>query len=218
MSLDVKNFICDTSVNFSITNKIVKKQDGVVLFMALIILVAMTLAGIAMVRSVDTGNIVAGNLAFRQSTTLAADAGIQAGYQWLRAGQAAGGLVNDLPTQGYFSNVVAAEPDWQAEATWANAQQVGPDAAGNTVQFLMHRLCTNANTAPARSEDPGLLNKCATNKAYASDISQTGAGNEGDPQGLNFVKDEAFLYRITSRVKGPRNTVSITQATVFFDK
>ena len=43
------------------------KQRGVVLFIALIALVAMSLAAVALVRSVDTATIIAGNLAFKQS-------------------------------------------------------------------------------------------------------------------------------------------------------
>lgn len=52
------------------------RQRGVVLLIALIILVAMTLAGIGMMRSVDTGSVIAGNLAFKQATLLASDRGI----------------------------------------------------------------------------------------------------------------------------------------------
>lgn len=58
-------------------------QRGVVLLITLIILVAMTLAGIGMMRSVDTGNIIAGNLAFRQATVNASDAGTAAGFNRL---------------------------------------------------------------------------------------------------------------------------------------
>ena len=56
------------------------KQHGVVLLLTLIILVAMMLAGIAMMRSVDTGNVIAGNLAFKQATTHAADGGTSTGF------------------------------------------------------------------------------------------------------------------------------------------
>lgn len=52
-----------------------RKQRGVVLLIALIVLVAMTLAAIGMMRSVDTGNVIAGNLAFQQATSQASDAG-----------------------------------------------------------------------------------------------------------------------------------------------
>jgi Tfp pilus assembly protein PilX len=60
-----------------------RKQQGVVLLIALIILVAMTLAGIGMMRSVDTGVVIAGNLAFRQASLNAADAGTSQGFATL---------------------------------------------------------------------------------------------------------------------------------------
>ena len=43
-----------------------ERQRGVVLFIALIVMVAMSLAAIALFRSVDTANLVAGNQAFKQ--------------------------------------------------------------------------------------------------------------------------------------------------------
>ena len=57
-----------------------RSQRGVVLLIALIMLVAMTLAGIGMMRSVDTGSVIAGNLAFKQSTLNASDAGTSWGF------------------------------------------------------------------------------------------------------------------------------------------
>jgi len=60
-----------------------RSQRGVVLLIALIILVAMTLAGIGMMRSVDTGSVIAGNLAFRQATLHASDGGTSAAFNAL---------------------------------------------------------------------------------------------------------------------------------------
>ena len=57
-------------------------QQGLVLFVALIALVAMSLAAAALVRTVDTGVMVAGNLAFKQSATMSADSGITAAYDF----------------------------------------------------------------------------------------------------------------------------------------
>lgn len=54
------------------------KQRGVVLFFALIALVAMSLAAVALIRSVDTSTLIAGNLAFKQATKNSAEAGIEA--------------------------------------------------------------------------------------------------------------------------------------------
>jgi Tfp pilus assembly protein PilX len=62
-----------------------RKQHGVVLLIALIVLVAMTMAGIGMMRSVDTGSLIAGNMAFRQAAANANDAGISAGFNALVA-------------------------------------------------------------------------------------------------------------------------------------
>ncbi len=60
-----------------------RSQRGVVLLIALIMLVAMTLAGIGMMRSVDTGSMIAGNLAFRHATSQASDAGTSTGFNAL---------------------------------------------------------------------------------------------------------------------------------------
>src|SRR5437879_13137562 len=60
-----------------------RRQRGVTLFIALIVLVAMTMAAVAMMRSVDTATVVAGDIGFRQSAVNAADQGVQAAYAWL---------------------------------------------------------------------------------------------------------------------------------------
>src|SRR5258708_2426886 len=58
------------------------RQRGTILIIALIVLVAMTLAGIATMRSVDTATITAGNIGLRQASVNAADQGIQARVTW----------------------------------------------------------------------------------------------------------------------------------------
>src|SRR2546422_7382732 len=53
------------------------RQGGTILIIALIVLVAMTLAGIATMRSVDTATITARNIRLRPASGNAADPGIQ---------------------------------------------------------------------------------------------------------------------------------------------
>src|SRR5690349_18537599 len=67
------------------------RQSGVVLFIALIVLVALSLAGLATMRSVDTAALVASNIGFRQAAVHSADQGIQTAYNWLIA-QVSGGV------------------------------------------------------------------------------------------------------------------------------
>ena len=53
------------------------RQGGTALFIALIMLVAMSIAAVSLVRSVDTTVTIAGNLAFQQAALQAADYGIE---------------------------------------------------------------------------------------------------------------------------------------------
>jgi type IV pilus assembly protein PilX len=78
------------------------RQQGVVLFIALIVLVAMSLAGVAMVRSVDTSLGIAGNLAFKQSAIQGGDVGVREAYTWL-SGKSSDVLKNSDAANGYFS-------------------------------------------------------------------------------------------------------------------
>ena len=71
--------------------KTLNRQSGVVLFIALIVLVALSLAGLATMRSVDTAALVASNIGFRQAAVHSADQGIQTAYNWLIA-QVSGGV------------------------------------------------------------------------------------------------------------------------------
>lgn len=53
-------------------------QSGVALIMVLIMLAAMAIAGVALVRIVDSANVISGNFAFRQATLNIADLGVEA--------------------------------------------------------------------------------------------------------------------------------------------
>jgi Tfp pilus assembly protein PilX len=120
-----------------------RAQNGVVLFITLIVLVAMTLAGIAMMRQVGTGVQIAGNLAFKQVATSVADRGIEAGRAWLIA-QGAATLVNDATATGYYSSWQPGfDPrthDWSGNAALLTAD----DGFGNEIRYVVHRLCAVA--------------------------------------------------------------------------
>jgi Tfp pilus assembly protein PilX len=187
------------------------RQRGVVLMIALIVLVAMTLAGIALVRSVDTSNIIAGNLAFQQAATHAGDTGTETAVGWLQANNAGNTLQANIFGSGYAAARTdpAAGQSW--DSFWTNvlvpAGQVVTLAAdastGNTVSYTIQRLC-NAIGDPTV---PGV--DCA--------VSQTAAATSGSSKGSGFVSlqyNAQVYYRITTRIVGPRNTVSYIQTIV----
>jgi Tfp pilus assembly protein PilX len=187
-----------------------RQERGTVLIIALIILVAMTLAGIATMRSVDTASLMAGNIAFRQATVNSADQGIQTAYAWL-LGSLGGSLNADAAASGYFSNVPQTEPDWSDPANWTGAKKLNsgdPDASGNVVSFIIHRMCTVSNCA-AGDRCFGVDNLCAS----TPDASSTKPEGQDHfrPTDRVFSFAPSIHYRITARAEGPRNSVSVVQ-------
>jgi Tfp pilus assembly protein PilX len=191
------------------------RQTGVVMVITLIVLVAMTLAAIALVRSVDTANVIAGNLAFKQATVNSADRGAEAAVAWL---ETAGNLLysNNSPN-GYTSNEQDNHPGigeswdnyWNNTIALANPSIVvcaptncNPDAAGNVVSYTIHRLCLQAGAPGGAGQFCG---KSPT--SYILDSSQGGGT-------VNLNTANQYYYRITIRIAGPRNTVSYVQTVV----
>ena len=193
-------------------------QGGTILIIALIVLVAMTLAGIATMRSVDTATITAGNIGLRQASVNAADQGIQAGVAWLTANLGPT-LVNDnhqpgTASKGYFSSVPASDPDWNNLLNWSEAGQLNngnPDAGGNVVFFLIHRLCPvpNCDTSATCGSNPP--NICASTLSTAA---LTGQGSDQTRPLDSHTQVPATHYRVTAKAVGPRNSISIVQSLV----
>ncbi|MCW5620454.1 MAG: hypothetical protein KIS79_05035 [Burkholderiales bacterium] len=190
------------------------------LFIALIVLVAMTLAGIGMVRSIDTGTMVAGNLGFKQASMNSAEAGLQAAHQWLINNAASGGLTNNNYAKGYCSSRPAKEPDWTDPKTWEDLladnescivalNDGAADATGNAVSYVIHRMCTQPNTPYNGSNDGVVPNQCAKTGGGAA-----GAGGSMGVGSYAFAGTPQVYYRITARSQGPRNTASYVQAMV----
>lgn len=199
------------------------RQRGVVLFVALIVIVAMALAGLALVRSVDTNVIVAGNIAFKQGATNAGDQGIEAARTWLLANK--GTLSDDqvvANTSAYYSN-------WQATADltgndptkgdfdWnGNALQVtANDGAGNRVRYVIHRMCANSNTTPSSTTCVKVSSTTTGSTSSGGEYSgRRGYEGGGSSSGFN-LNNATVYYRITVRVDGPRNTTSYVQALMY---
>jgi Tfp pilus assembly protein PilX len=188
------------------------RQKGLVLFIVLIVLVAMSLAGIGMMRSIDTSTVVAGNLGFKEASVNAGDQGLQAAYQWLLANAGGTTLNNSNVNMGYYSSRPVTEPDWYDSDTWQDAVTLNggaPDDAGNVVSYVIHRMCTQPNT-PYNGDNGGVTNQCAMTlsvgaKATGSSMNVGAYAPPGTPQ---------VYYRVTSRIQGPRNTESFVQTMV----
>lgn len=188
------------------------RQRGVTLLITMIVLLAMTLAAIALVRSVDTTNVIAGNLSFHQSATHSGDTGVETAIAWLESQNASGALYAHNYAMGYSAtrNDPAAGQSWDDFwNTTLSAQSVTinggvPDAAGNIVSYSISRMCNAVG-------DPATVNTDCSVSVVAS--TDAGAKSQGANQ-VGLLYSTQYYYRITSRIVGPRNTVSYVQAIV----
>ena len=190
------------------------RQQGVILFVALIVLVAMSLTGIALMRSVDTNLLVAGNLAFRQGATAAGDWGVEFARAYLKdtivANQSA--LDVDKPSDAYYATW---QQGWDLYGAgtgtlfdWtANSRLVGTDSAGNEVRLVVHRMC--GGPGPSSSAGANCVRTSATGSASTADGSTKGTTTYGSAA---LPAPTAVYYRVTVRILGPRNTLSYVQA------
>lgn len=210
-----------------------RAQSGAGLAVALIMLIVMSLGAIALVRSVETGSLVAGNFAFRQSALLASDAGSEAAVQWLIPLAALPDLYTDQTARGYYASVpdglditnsgsstsssgVKVLIDWDNDQCQsqsgivcvAAAPALATDAAGNSIRSVIHRLCLSAGSPTDAANSCLLYQDASGGSAKKSGISY---GNV-----KRFQASAGVYYRITTRVMGPRNTIVFTQTMVHF--
>lgn len=206
-------------------------QRGAVLLFSLIALVAMSLAALALVKNVDTATLIAGNLAFRQSATATAEAGVQQSVTLLASMQAAatgsvfndnGHIFNQAGTGGnigYHPNIDPAL-SLSAAGTWSNANTTAEttDASGNRYRVIVQRMCRPPD---ANLGAPGNSPVLSTVNCLFAGSSESG-NSQSNPLPAEMcttagcpTTTEVPLYRATVRVTGPKNTVSYVQANIY---
>ncbi|MBA4381382.1 MAG: hypothetical protein C0406_02345 [Sideroxydans sp.] len=199
------------------------KQRGVVLFFALVALLAMSLAAVALIRSVDTSTMIAGNLAFRQAATNSADAGVEAAINWLSGIEAANSALNALndtahpfnntdSINGYYSSMdpgINLTDGTGMQWNDADSVLVGTDGSGNTVRYIIQRMCRVENVA---IKDGNCLFSSGQQDENGQEVKLPQQVCDGDgcpPAGASPQ------IRVTAQAVGPKNTVSYTQAFVY---
>lgn len=211
----------------------VRRMRGMSLLFALIALVVLSLAAMALVRSVDTGALVIGNLGFKQDATTSSDQGAEQAITWLSA-NINGTVLDNNAAQGYSaSSIDQLDPtgnnasvtarsviDWKGDgcSSYPSGTYIGgclqPSAGaavnGNAVQYFITRLCPG--TGPANSSG----NDCSS--PLGTDGQASGRGK------FDYRKYDRFLptggggayFRVVVRTVGGRNAVSFTETIVHF--
>jgi hypothetical protein len=198
-----------------------RRQRGVVLFVALIAMLLLSLAGIALMRSVDTNMGVAGNLGFRQATIAPVNEAIDESVRIMFKTAAVPIKTADFPSQNYFAQIQAGESrngvpallqgDYNAMKTAYSAivttAPITDSVTDIEMRWIIERLCnsqaTNAeltghcDTLPPKVSRAGTDNTCVTDPAYC------------------LTLPPIPVYRITVRADIPTtNSVSFAQAFV----
>ena len=202
-----------------------RRQRGVVLFIALIAMVVMSLAGVALIRAVDTTGSVAGNLAFRQASIAAVNQAVEDAVDALfdiKANSSAVPPVSARPklianlnandsAHWYYASLQAGEKPNGVPAvldgTWAAMKITYPFGTPFTypttnaeVRMVIERIC-NAVGAPNIQICDELPPKVSVAKTSMKNIGPT--------------IPPIPLYRVTVRVDLPSaNTVTYAQAIV----
>lgn len=213
-------------------NKMVnlKQQSGVVLFVALVAIVVMSIAAVALIRSVDTNTSIAANLSFQQSAQVSAERGVESAIAWLepQANTNPDTLDNTASgTNGYYATYgnldASLDLDDRAvlkdDATWNtySALATGTGISGgkeadtrNQINYIIERMCT-AKLPPGNPTD--YSQKCLLG------ASKEGGGGKGvktsEQAGAKISGSQSVIYRITVRVAGPKNTRSYSQMYVY---
>jgi type IV pilus assembly protein PilX len=192
-----------------------ERQRGIALFVTLLVLVAMALAGLALVRSTDTAVTVSGNLMFKQVATSAVDRGIEQTIHALWEASPAPDRTQHNAAQNYYACVrgtaggclaagsaIPKIPDLLKSSSGCSgagltAGLVANDDAGNKSCFVIERMCL------------------ATGPAVGSNCNLSTASFGADPGTIHYtglVRPGDAFYRVTVRVEGPRNAVTYAQA------
>jgi len=179
-----------------------KRERGLVLMIALIVLIAMSLAAVALVRSVDTANAITGNLSFRSGAVQESDQGVEAARVAVAALVLAGTDIADSAANHYYATVQA-----NTDAALVNLI-VNPPLTplaqnlqtGNTVNYIVERMCSTAGAAS--------IDNCTM-------FVPPGRKDQKIKPGEGTGGSATPYYRVTVLVTGPKNTRTITQ-TMFY--
>lgn len=213
---------------------LVVRQRGISLLFALLALAALSLAAVALVRSVDSGSLVVGNLGFKQDTTRAAALAAEDARSYLTAGTR-DLSVNGASGSGYYASLPAnLDPTGRVTTAatpmevvnWGDADSCACTAAGTCslctvapsaeltynggavrARYLITRMCPTTGVASS-------ANACAQPADVTPAQKTQNSVEDYNNQTLTAEAVPAPYYRIVVRTVGARNTVSFTETII----
>lgn len=210
-----------------------RSSQGLSLVIVLLALVTMGFAAVALVRSIDTGTLILGNLSFKKSASASSDQSADRAITWLQANLAGNTLHSNSTTNGYYATSLnsldvagnsndSSRPkvDWLGDScggclSAGSCSSCIPPAAshsttdGHTHRYLITRMCKTA-------EDPNASTNSCVFPTTSSSGTSPKKGELKYGENVRFTGSTTPYYRIIVRTTGVRNTATITETYVHF--
>lgn len=207
-----------------------KNEQGLSLLIVLIGLLVMSLAAIAVMRKVDTGSLIVGNLAFRNSAVASANSFAEnTAIPWISNNSGSLNITN--PDQGYTRELT-----WGVDATGNCTDTTNPDCTtsakinwnnDNCGSCVANGTCSACLQASPETTVNGYTSRFLIARVLGADgkgpkvKSSSGgecqrAGEVTYGAGCGSGATEVPFFRIFVRTVGPRNTVAYIEEYVHF--
>jgi type IV pilus assembly protein PilX len=184
------------------------RQQGVVLIFSLIVLLILAIGAVAVLRSVNSSLLSAGNLAFHRDLVNQAEQALSTVMTEFKTNGPPlnGATIADLPAANYVSSALPTNAqgvplvllDNAAFALVGSAANILPGATPDvTIRYIIDRLCTNTGNANI------------VNCVQSTGLPTGGTANHNTA----LAPPSATVYRVSVRVDGPRNTQAFLQTT-----
>lgn len=213
-------------------------QHGLSLIVVLLALVTLAFASVALIRSIDTGALVMGNLGFKKAATASSDQPVNTAITWLQGNLTGAKLFADDTANAYIStsltsldaggnsgNVTRPRIDWNGDSCGSCVGSTcsacfTPSTAVSTAdgfshRYLITRMCSCAGDPNGNCTGTTTSNSCSYPASTTAGASpKKGELKYGD--NTRFSGSGSPYYRIIVRTEGPRNTATVTETYVHF--
>jgi type IV pilus assembly protein PilX len=184
------------------------RQRGVVLIFSLLVLLILAIGAVAVLRSVNTSLLSAGNLAFHRDLVNQAEqavSNVMIAFK-TNAPPLSGVTTADLPAANYSSSALPTNAQGVPTALLDNTAFAAVGIPGNditgatpdvTIRYIIDRLCTVTGSASS------------PNCVQSTGLPTGGTANRNTA----VAPPSATVYRVSVRVNGPRGTQAFLQTT-----
>jgi type II secretory pathway pseudopilin PulG len=194
-------------------------QQGVILLYSLVVLTIMLIGAAAMLRSMNTSLITAGNIGFKRDLTNQAERAAATAMTLLQTGALSteAARASSSTASNYSATILASNAQGLPNALLDDAafgtvgvstNDIAVADQGVTIRWVVDRLCTATGNADASrctmANDPLPAGGSGSDLINAVDSTSGGAG----------ALQRRVVYRLSVRVTGPRATQAFFQSTL----